>query len=110
VEELMYAIFKISGFQYQAEEGETLRVPLQTARQGEKLEISEVMLIKAEDAALIGTPYVAGATVQAEILGSAKADKVMAFKYKRRTKYRRTHGHRQDYTEIKVNKIVSPKV
>jgi len=106
----MYAIFKMSGFQYQAEVGETLRVPLQsTAKPGDKIEIAEVLLVKGADSALIGTPYVNGATVQAEVLGLVRGDKLMGFKYKRRTKYRKTLGHKQDYTEIKVSKIVSPK-
>ncbi len=105
----MYAIFKMSGFQYQAEVGETLRVPVQSAKQGEKIEIGEVLLVKDNDTALIGTPFVAGASVQAEILGPTRGDKLMTFKYRRRTKYRRTRGHKQDYTEIKISKIVSPK-
>jgi large subunit ribosomal protein L21 len=106
----MYAVFQVAGFQYQAEEGAILKVPTQTANKGDKVEFTNVMLIKSDNASLIGTPFVSGASIQAEILNHDKADKVMTFKYKRRTKYRRTHGHRQPYTEIKVSKIISPKL
>lgn len=105
----MYAIFQIDGFQYRAEEGATLRIPLQSSKAGEKVEISDILLVKGEDAALVGTPFVAGAKIQAEVVGLTRGDKLMTFKYKRRTKSRRTMGHKQDYTEIKVTKIVSPK-
>ena len=104
----MYAVFQIDGFQYRAEEGANLRVPLQSAKAGEKVEISDILLVKSDDVALVGTPFVAGAKIQAEVVGLSRGDKLMTFKYKRRTKSRRTHGHKQDYTEIKVTKIVSP--
>lgn len=104
----MYAIFQIGGFQYRAEEGAVVSVPLQTAKQGDRLEIGEVLLLQNNDAALIGTPFVQGAKIEAEVVGSGKNGKVMTFKYKRRTKYRRTIGHRQDYTDIKINRIISP--
>lgn len=104
----MYAIFQIGGFQYRAEEGTVLQVPLQTAKQGDTVEIGEILLLKNDSAALVGTPFVQGAKIEAEIIGTGKNDKVMTFKYRRRTKYRRTIGHRQQYTEIKINRIVSP--
>lgn len=104
----MYAIFQMGGFQYRAEEGEVVRVPLQAAKQGDKLEIGDVLLIQNNDAAMIGTPFVQGAKITAEVLGESKGDKVMTFKYKRRTKYRRTMGHRQQYLDIKINRIQGP--
>ena len=105
----MYAVFLIDGFQYRAEEGATIRVPLQSAKAGEKVEIGDILLVKKDDSAIIGTPFVSGAKIQAEVVGLTRGDKLMTFKYKRRTKSRRTRGHKQDYTEIKVTKIVSPK-
>ena len=104
----MYAMFQVSGFQFRAEEGATIRIPLQKADIGEKLTLEQVMLVKNNDDALIGTPFVDGAKVEAEVVGQTKGDKVKIYKYKRRTKYRRRQGHRQDYTDIKVNKIVTP--
>jgi len=105
----MYAVFKLSGFQYGAEEGETLRVPRQQANKGETIDISEVMVVSDGDKSTVGTPYIDEAKVEAEVVSEGKADKVLIYKYKRRTKYRRTQGHRQDYSEIKINKITVPK-
>lgn len=103
----MYAVFQLSGFQYRAEVGTVLQVPLQDGKKGDKLEIPEVLLIQKDDASQIGTPFVEGAKIVAEVLGHGQADKIRIYKYKRRTKYRKTQGHRQDYTEVKINKIVT---
>ncbi len=102
----MYAVFEVSGFQYNAEEGAVLTVPRQKTAVGETFEIPDVLLVKDNDTTHIGTPLVEGAKVEAEVLANDKADKVLIYKYKRRTKYRRTQGHRQDQTRIKVKKIV----
>jgi len=104
----MYAVFELSGFQYRAEEGSTLKVPHRAVSVGESFEIPNVLLVKDKDTTLIGTPNIEGAKVEAEVLGNAKDDKVLIYKYKRRTKYRRTQGHRQEYTQIKIKKIVAP--
>ena len=104
----MYAMFQVSGFQFRAEEGDTIQIPRQTASEGDKIDISDVMLIKNNDEALIGTPFVDGAKIEAEVVSQGKSDKIEVYKMKRRTKYRRRQGHRQGYTEIKVNKIVTP--
>lgn len=104
----MYAVFQISGFQYSASEGDTLRIPLQQVDSGNKLDINEVLLIKNDEDALVGKPFIENAKIEAEVLNSGKDDKVLIYKYKRRTKYRRRQGHRQDFSEIKINKIVTP--
>lgn len=104
----MYAVFEVGGFQYRGEKGGVVRIPLQNAEAGKKLDISEVLLVKDNDNVLVGTPYVEGAKIQAEVLGAGKGEKIRVYKYKRRTKYRLTQGHRQDYTEIKINDIVTP--
>ena len=104
----MYAVFQIAGFQYSGEEGALVKVPLQNENQGDKIDISEVLLVRDKDKVLVGTPFVDGAKVEAEVVGAGKNDKVLIYKYKRRTKYRRTQGHRQDFTQIKINKIVAP--
>ena len=104
----MQAVFQLSGFQYTAEVGDILRVPRQKHKVGDSFDIEEILLLKDKDTTTVGTPTVAGAKVKAELLASEKADKVTVFKFKRRIKYRRTRGHRQDYSEIKIKKIVSP--
>lgn len=103
----MYAVFQIAGFQYSGEEGALLKVPRQKENKGDKIDITEVLLVKDEDKVLVGTPFVEGAKVETEVVGAGKNDKVLIYKYKRRTKYRRTQGHRQDYTQLKINKIVT---
>ncbi len=105
----MYAVFQISGLQYTAEEGTVLQVPLQHVEKGSKIDINDILLVKDNDDTMIGTPFVAGAKIEAEVVDHGKSDKVLVHKYKRRTKYRRTQGHRQPYSEIKINKIVIPK-
>jgi large subunit ribosomal protein L21 len=105
----MYAIFRVAGFQFRAEEGELLRVPTQIHNAGAKFEISDVLLVKDGDRAMVGTPLVSGAKVEAELIGHGQGEKVHGYKYKRRTKSRRALGHRQDYSEIKIQKIVAPK-
>jgi large subunit ribosomal protein L21 len=104
----MYAVFQLSGFQYSAQEGEVIRVPQQEGDSGSKIDINEVLLLKNGDDALIGTPFVADAKIEAEIVANGLADKVTVFKFKRRTKYRRKTGHRQAYSDLKINRIVAP--
>lgn len=104
----MNAVFQLSGFQFTATEGDVLTVPRQKSPVGETFDITDVLLVKGKDATLVGTPVVDGAKIQAEILGHSKAEKVTVFKKRRRTKYRRTRGHRQEQTEIKITKIVAP--
>lgn len=104
----MYAVFQLSGFQYTVSEGDVIRVPLQSVEKGGALDISEVMLINDGENAHVGRPFIDNAKVEAEVLGEGKDDKVLIYKYKRRTKYRRRQGHRQDYTELKINRIVTP--
>ena len=103
----MYAVFQLSGFQYTVEEGETIKVPLQDVKVGDKIDISDILLVKTSNEAVVGSPFVENAKIEAEVLNHGKDDKVLIYKYKRRTKYRRTQGHRQDFSEIKINKIVA---
>ncbi len=104
----MYAVFQLSGCQFSVEEGAVIKAPFQNAEKGSKIDITEVLLVKDNHDAMIGSPYVDGARVEAEVLDNGKSDKVRVYTYKRRTKYRRRHGHRQQYSEIKINKIVVP--
>ncbi len=104
----MYAVFKLSGVQFSAQEGEVIKVPLQKAEAGAKIDITDIMLVKDEDKTLVGTPYLNEAKIEAEVIGNGKNDKVEIYKYKRRTKYRRRQGHRQDYSEIRIDKIIAP--
>ena len=103
----MYAIVESGGFQFNVKEGEKIRIPVLEAKPKDKITFDKVLFIGGEKP-LIGTPYVKDALVEGEVLSQGKAEKIMVFKFKRRVKYRRKKGHRQEYTEIKINKIHAP--
>lgn len=104
----MYAVVEAGGSQYTVEEGSLIKVQKIEGASGDKITLDKVLLISDGEKAEVGKPYVASASVEAELVGQDKADKVMTFKYKRRTKYRRTIGHRQIYTELKITRINTP--
>lgn len=101
----MYAIFKLAGFQFGGSAGDKVRVPLLGKKAGDKISIPDVLLVRDKDKSHVGTPYVAGAKIEAEVLGVGQGEKLLGFKYKRRTKSRKTYGHRQDYTDIKITRV-----
>ena len=96
---MSYAIIKTGGKQFPVEAGQTLRVPTIEAEAGKKVDIDALVLGAGADAK-IGT-----ASVAATIVGHGRGDKVIVFKKKRRKQYKRKQGHRQGYTEIKIESI-----
>jgi len=102
----MFAIVDIAGFQEKVSEGEKLRVPLLSEEAGKKIIFKNVYLVsKGKGDVKIGTPYVSGAAVEAKVLEHGKSKKIRVFKMKRRKRYRRVKGHRQDYSDIEITKI-----
>jgi large subunit ribosomal protein L21 len=101
----MYAIVRTGGKQFRVEPGAAVRVEKLEGSVGDSIELSEVLLVGAEDGAKIGTPLVAGAKVVGTITAQGRGPKLTIFKMKRRKGYRRKAGHRQSYTEIRVDKI-----
>ena len=101
----MYAVFKTGGKQFRAEPGRRIRVPLLTNEPGETVTFSDVLLTGDGDNVSVGAPLVSGASVEAEILTHGRDKKVIIFKRRRRKGYRKKQGHRQGYTEIKVNSV-----
>jgi large subunit ribosomal protein L21 len=101
----MYAIADIKGFQYILEKGDTLRIPKQNVEIGKKIKIPEVLLLSDKNKISIGTPYVKGAVIEATVTGHNKDKKIIVFKKKRRKDYSVKKGHRQEYTEIVIEKI-----
>jgi large subunit ribosomal protein L21 len=97
---MSYAIIRTGGKQFAVEGGETLRVPTINEKQGKKVDIEALLVGEGEDAKVGG-----GATVNATIVAHGKDDKVIVFKKKRRKQYKRTQGHRQGFTEIKIEKL-----
>lgn len=107
----MYVIIEDEGRQYKVSEGDVLRIdlvaPPQRA-QGKDLKFDRVLLVCDGKKVTVGTPLVEGAEVLGEIVQPVvKAQKVRAFKYKRRKGYHRDMGHRQKYTQVRITKIVT---
>lgn len=101
----MYAVIKVAGFQYRVEKDQVLRVPKLTAEEGSVVTLDEVLLVQDGSSVKVGTPVVSGASVSAQVMTHGRTPKLVAGKYKRRKKYRRKWGHRQDFTELKISGI-----
>ena len=100
----MYAIIKTGGKQYRVQENDVLKVEKLNAAVGETVTFDEVVAVGG-DKLQVGTPFVEGCAVQAEVLEQGKNEKVIIFKYKAKKDYRRKNGHRQPYTLVKVTGI-----
>ena len=96
---MSYAIIRTGGKQFAVTDGQTLRVPTIEGKEGGKVDIEALVVGEGKDA------KIGGATVKATVVGHGRGDKVIVFKKKRRKQYKRTQGHRQGYTEIKIEKI-----
>ena len=101
----MYAVIMSGGKQYRVSEGEVVRVEKLEAEQGAPVEFKDVLLVKTDAKTYIGQPLVQGASVLGVLQSQAKDDKVLVFKYKKKKQYRRTRGHRQQQSEVRIEKI-----
>ena len=101
----MYAIVKTGGKQYRVEAGDTIAVERLETPVGEKVQLAEVLLLGGEGEPRIGAPLLEGVSVLGTVLEHGRDHKVRVFKYKKRKHYRRTRGHRQEYTSVRIEKI-----
>src|SRR5882724_8568766 len=101
----MYAIFRTAGKQFRAEPGRTVRIPSVAAELGAKLTFDEILIGSTGKVIKAGTPLVLGGQVTAEVVRHGKDRKNVVFKKKRRKGYRRKQGHRQGFTEIKIDTL-----
>jgi large subunit ribosomal protein L21 len=101
----MYAIVRVGGKQFRAEENKTIVVDKMPLDVGEKVALDQILLISDGEATQIGQPIVSGAVVNAEVVRQFKGKKVIVFKYKPKIRYRRKAGHRQQYTRLLVTGI-----
>ena len=102
----MYAVFQTGGKQFRVEAGVRLRIPSLDIEPGGTVTLDNVLLAgDGEQNILVGTPTVDGAWVKAEVIRHGRADKIIVFKRKKRKGYRRKQGHRQKFTEIRVDEI-----
>jgi large subunit ribosomal protein L21 len=102
----MYAIIKSGGKQYRVKAGEQVRVEALTAEVGSTVSLEEVLLVGTGDGVKVGAPLVSGAKVNATVVSHGRGDKVKIFKLRRRKHYQKTQGHRQSYTELRIDDIV----
>ena len=98
----MYAVVKTGGKQYRVSAGEKLRIEQIAAEVGQEIVLDQVLAVADGDNLKMGTPLVSGAKVSAKVLAHGRGDKVHIFKMRRRKHYRKSQGHRQNYTEIQI--------
>jgi len=101
----MYAVIETGGKQYRVTEGDTLFIERLDAEAGNEVKFDRVLAIIDGETVNFGAPTVSGAAVTAEVLKNGKAKKVIVYKMKPKKNYRRKQGHRQPYTQVKINKI-----
>lgn len=101
----MHAIIKTGGKQYRVAPGETVKVETLAAEVGQQVTLSEVLTVTDGSDVKVGAPFVAGASVVATVVSHGRHDKVTIFKMKRRKHYQKHQGHRQNYTELRIDSI-----
>ena len=101
----MYAVIESGGKQHRVEEGEVLKLEKLEAATGDEVDFDKVLMVGEGESVKIGTPYVEGSKVTAEVLTQGRAKKVNIIKFNRRKHYRRQQGHRQWFTEVKITGI-----
>ena len=101
----MYAVIKTGGKQYRVAEGQTLKVEKLEIEEGASVEFDTVLMIADGDQIAVGAPYVEGARVTATVKSQGRGPKVRIVKFRRRKHYRKTQGHRQSYTELRISGI-----
>ena len=103
----MYAVIKTGGKQYRVSPGDSIEVEKLPYEVGEQIELDQVLLVVNGSGAEIGQPLVDGAKVKATVTRQAKGRKVIVYKYRPSKRYRRRKGHRQHYTRLRIDEIVS---
>ena len=101
----MYAIIETGGKQYRVAEGDMLTVEKLAVAEGEAVEFDRVLTVVKDGEVVVGKPVIDGAKVQAKVLAQGKEKKILVFKYKAKSNYRRRQGHRQPFTKVVIEKI-----
>jgi large subunit ribosomal protein L21 len=102
----MYAVIKTGGKQYRVESGKQVRVESLAADVGAAVAFDEVLLVGNGEAVKVGAPLVSGAKVKGTVMAHGRGEKVKIFKMRRRKHFQKTQGHRQNYTEVRIDEIV----
>jgi len=103
----MFAVIKTGGKQYRVAATEEITIMKLAGNPGDVITFSDVLLVDNEGAVQLGAPFVAGASVKAEILEQARGPKVISFKKRRRKNSKRKRGHRQDLTYVRITEVVA---
>ena len=103
----MYAVISTGGKQYKVSPGDVVRVESLDAKKGDTIELKDVHMVADGDNISVGKPTLASAKVVAEVVGEGRGEKLLIFKHRRRKAFRKTNGHRQNYTAIKVKEITA---
>src|SRR5512136_1320542 len=103
----MYAVILTGGKQYKVSPGDVVRVETLDAKKGDTIQLKDVYMISDGDNMSVGKPTLASAKVTAEVVGEDRGEKLLIFKHRRRKGFRKTNGHRQNYTAIKVKEITA---
>jgi large subunit ribosomal protein L21 len=101
----MYAVIRTGGKQYRVTSGEQLRVEALAAEVGAPVSFDEVLMVGEGDAVRVGAPLVAGALVKATVVSQGRGEKVKIFKIRRRKHFQKSQGHRQSFTEVRIDSI-----
>ena len=101
----MYAIVKTGGKQYKVAEGDTIFVEKLEASEGEAVVFDQVLTVVSDGSVKVGRPMVDGAKVTAKVVAHGKGKKILVFKYKAKSNYRKRQGHRQPFTKVVIEKI-----
>jgi large subunit ribosomal protein L21 len=104
----MYAVIQSGGKQYRVEPGQTVTLEKIEGDKGAAVDFNDVLLLSSDGSVTIGRPTVPGAVVKAQIVEHTLGDKLVVFKFRRRKNYVRKNGHRQQYTRVKIEQVVSP--
>ena len=102
---MSYAIIRTGGKQFRVEPGKTYRIPSLVGDAGSSVEFNDVLLGSDGSTARVGVPMLSGARVTGEIVKHGRGEKIVVFKFKRRKNYSKKQGHRQGFTEIRINDI-----
>ncbi|MDO9452985.1 MAG: 50S ribosomal protein L21 [Stagnimonas sp.] len=103
----MYAVIKTGGKQYRVASGAEIKVESLVGEVGTTISFDEVLMVGEGEAIQIGAPFVAGASVKAEVIKHGRGDKIRIIKHRRRKHYHKEQGHRQNFTAVRIMEIVS---
>ena len=102
----MYAVIQTGGKQYRVKSGEQVKVELLAVEVGATVSFDRVLMLGEGDGVKVGAPFVSGAAVKATVVAQGRGEKIRIFKLRRRKHFAKTQGHRQGFTEVRIDEIV----